>query len=927
MHKLRETIYPWIFLGIAILGGAASARAGSPRGIPFHDRQQSGGGGVVAKAVLDGSLHQIKVDSSVTVEDSTFYNPSYTGQLDTSYTVQDVVTLKINEASTLYLRSAFTLTAQLQISYANAAGDTASVIRSFTINYDSAHTYNSRSSFVFNGAHKVTVKVLSVNTNVTAWDPTSVLLIENQLVARPNFTFSCTNTVTGISVNPSVDPTADELPVSWTAVLGADEYDLEWTYIDTSVLRKNRYHSPVDPGLVFQNNATRVTVMATSYNIPLVYDDSGTLFIRVRPVRLKGRNSVEPAIWSSDASPSVMGRYTFMGHVRPLNWQSNISFAEEGKRKVLVQYYDGSLRSRQTVTKDNTTNTIAVGETYYDYQGRPSVQVMPAPSLNNIVKYTAGFNNSINGVEYSQSNYDTLPSPGMYCTIHADSMSNQSGASQYYSPSFAGRTTGLNQFIPNAHGFPFTESEYTPDNTGRMSRQGGLGPDHQLGSGHEVKFFYGTPDQNELDALFGTEVGDRSHYFKNMVRDANGQYSVSYVDMHGRTIGTALAGLAPAGMAALPSNTSAMITESLADSNTLFFQGLSMTSQKSLLVPTAGNYQFRYSLNPSIFNDTNCQQQKICYTCLYDLDIRITDNCNNQLLGGKPFDTVVHNFSLGSIAPNCTPTTTGLNFTLTLPEGNYQVTKTLTVSQDAYNYYRDSIYLPNNVCTSLQQFINKQKTIVATANTQCAPTCSACRDSIGDWNHFWASYKLHGGISGADTANYIQAATAAYQDALSSCDVLCQDSITDDNDILNSMLADMTPPFGQYADTTRDINKDPYSIFYAPLTDTNYIPVYKLAAVQYKDADGKPDSVYNIQSNLMVDPNSLSTIQFVQNFRSSWAYALLPYHPEYCKLLALQAQKPSGIWDRKVQNIDDYQTAVMEDTSIRQETAVLLLII
>lgn len=910
MLKLRTTIYQWIFLGIAILGGTATVTAGPPRGIPFPDRQQSGGGGVVAKAVLDGSLHQIKADSSVTVEDSTFYNPSYTGQLDTSYTVQDVVTLKINEASIMYLRTAFTVTAQLQISYANAAGDTASVIRNFTINYDSAHTYNSRSSYVFNGAHRVMVKVLSVTTNVTAWDPTSVLIIEDQLIARPDFVFSCTNTVTGISINPSTDPAADELPVSWTAVLGADQYDLEWAYVDTSVLRKNRYHTPVDPNLVFQNNGTRVTVTSTSYNIPLIYDDSGTLFIRVRPVRLKGANAVEPAIWSSDATPSVLGRYSFLGHVRALNWQANISYGEEGKRKIVVQYYDGSLRGRQTVTKDNTSNTLVVAETYYDYQGRVAIQVLPAPSLNNIIKYTAGFNNSINGVEYSQSNYDTLPNPGVFCSIHGDSMSNSSGASQYYSQAFPGRTAGLNQFIPDAHDYPFTETEFTPDHTGRISRQGGVGPDHQLGGGHETKYFYGTPDQNELDALFGTEVGDRSHYFKDMVRDANGQYRVTYSDMHSRIIATALAGQSPAGMAALPSNTSATVTENLTDSNSMFFQGLSMTSQKSLLVPTAGNYQFRYALNPAIFNDTNCQQQNVCYTCLYDLEITITDNCNNQLLGGKPFDTVVHNFTLGSITPNCSPASTSFNFTLNLPEGSYQVNKTLTVSQDAYNYYRDSIYLPNNVCTSLQQFINNQKSVIAATNTQCAPTCSACRASVGDWTQFWTNYKTQAGISGPDTASYVQAATTAYQNALSACDVLCQDSLTDDNDILNAMLADMTPPFGQYADTARAINKDPYSIFYAPTTDTNYIPVYKLAAIQYKDADGNPDSVYNVQSGIMVDPNSLSTIQFVQNFRSSWAYALLPYHPEYCKLLALQAQKPSGIWDRKVQAIDDYQTAV-----------------
>lgn len=53
-----------------------------------------------------------------------------------------------------------------------------------------------------------------------------------------------------------------------------------------------------------------------------------------------------------------------------LNWQSSVSFVEEGKRKAAVQYYDGSLENRQTVTKDNTTKTTIVAENFYDNQDR-----------------------------------------------------------------------------------------------------------------------------------------------------------------------------------------------------------------------------------------------------------------------------------------------------------------------------------------------------------------------------------------------------------------------------------------------------------------------------------------------------------------------------------------------------------------------------
>ena len=889
---LRTYSKYWMFFLLGSFLSITGARAGD------------GGGIVKAMAVLDGSLHQIGVDSSRTVQDSAFFNPAYIGNLDTAYSVQNIVTVKINEASTVYLRSAFNVTVRLRIYYTVGTSTVDSIDRDFAVKYDSAAVYNGRSSFVFNGARKVTVKVLSVTSNVSTWDPVKALMVENLLITRPRFNFSCTNTVSSITVSPVVD-TADELPVSWTAILGADQYDLEWTYVDTSVLKTGRYS--VSPDSAFLNNATRATIAGTSYNIPLMYDDSGTVFIRVRPVQVGAGNSVVAAEWSSAAATPVIGRYNFVGHQRAFNWQSNISYAEEGKRKVVVQYYDGSLRSRQTVTKDNTTNNTIVAETYYDYQGRPAIQVMPAPTLNNVIHYTAGFNVSINSPEYSQSNYDSLPGLGAFCDLHAGAMDSTAGASLYYSANNPLRTAGMNQFIPSAKAYPFTETEYTPDNTGRISRQSGVGPDHQLGSGHETKYYYGTPDQNELDGLFGTEVGSHLHYFKNMVRDANGQYSVSYVDMHGRTVATALAGNTPVALAPLASNISRDVTENLVDSGSTSIQDLSIVNQKSLLVTKADTFNFHYELNPESLCDANCQQQQVCYTCLYDLEITITDNCNNQLLpDGKAWDTVVHNFSPGYTNPG------GLsfNFSKILPEGNFLITKKLTVSRDAYNYYLSNVYLPGNTCRNLQQYIDSVAHVVAASNGQCTPDCSTCRSKVGTWTDFWSSFRTNAGIADADTAGYRQAAMTAYQNALSACDALCQDKESDDNDIRKAMLQDMMPPYGQYADTTRNVHADKYSIFYQPANDSNYVPTYKLSSIVYKDENGNPDKVYSQTSGIMVSPNSLTTEEFVQNFRPSWAEALLPYHPEYCKLQVMQTYEASNLWDRKFEAVDDYATAL-----------------
>src|SRR5690606_33570867 len=147
-------------------------------------------------------------------------------------------------------------------------------------------------------------------------------------------------------------------------------------YVDSSALASGRFgdvQTP-DPLLIFDNNATRTTITTNSYNIPLIYDGKGTLFYRVRSVQIPSLGTRIETLWSSEYTGGL-GNFAFDGHQRNLNWQATISFAEEGKRKTVVQYFDGSLRTRQTVTKDNTTNTTIVAESFYDYQGRPVIQV------------------------------------------------------------------------------------------------------------------------------------------------------------------------------------------------------------------------------------------------------------------------------------------------------------------------------------------------------------------------------------------------------------------------------------------------------------------------------------------------------------------------------------------------------------------------
>lgn len=873
-----------------------------------NNSQAQTGRGIVLKKVLDGANGQLVKDSSILVQDSAYFSASLAGKLDTPYKVRNIITFRINEYSNVYLPDSFRATASIRVYYTAPNLHVDSVDQQLTINYDTAGAYNMRSSFVFNNAHRVEVKLLNITTTASK-NVLPVLLLENEMEVHPVFKLSCTTDAIHFiySNNPPVTDETDEITVTWPVVTGADVYDLEWAYIDSSALHDIRYGNPFNPSLVFENNSTRVTIANNAYAIPLLYDNGGVLYFRVRAVQEKtGYNRIETA-WSSDFSGGL-GTYGFCGHQRNFNWQSDITFAEDGKRKIVVQYFDGSLRSRQTVTKDNTTNTTVVAETMYDYQGRPAIQVMPAPTLNSILKYTPRINSAINGAEYDKSHYDNLGTEADYLIAKAEQMGTSSGANQYYSPANPEKNIGFNKFIPDAEGYAFSETQYTLDNTGRVARQGGVGPVFQLGSGHEITYFYASPSQEDLDALFGTEAGLSSHYFKNMVRDANGQRSVTYLDMAGRTIATALVGSPDSvELADLPEKEIYPDTVNISTPDANVIKGRTMEVHKSHIVTQAGTHRFKYELTPSVLRKLDCNNNPVCYRVGYDLKIKITDDAFNRRLRpatGEPFEIIRTNFIPGEVLTDCNAATTPIvvNFDIDLPEGSYEITKTLTINQEAMDYYRDSLFLQSNVCTTLEEMIQQQRQLQQQEN--CFSDCAGCRAAIGEWNDFRVKYVVNMGRAAADTALYRNEAWKAYQDALAECDAICG-TTTEAAEIRQAMLLDMAGPSGQYATVSDSTSK--YSIFYTP--NPNTLRPYQRDTVYYTDEAGNPALVYKASANAYVKPQQLSSEEFANNFQASWAEALLKFHPEYCRLKKIESYQASAAWDVAFGAIDTYAEA------------------
>jgi hypothetical protein len=505
----------------------------------------------------------------------------------------------------------------------------------------------------------------------------------------------------------------------------------------------------------------------------------------------------------SDAPWTAVQSYAFNGHSDSLNWQARTSFAEEGKRKAVVQYYDGSLRSRQTVTKDNVSNTTVTAETFYDGQGRPAVQILPVPGINTIIGYTKNLNrfNLQNPDDDPARHFDlvAISAPNTPPPFLKDS----SGAARYYSAANDEKEEGPNKNIPDAEGYPYSLTRYTPDGTGRITSQSGVGLAMRMGGGHETKYFYGSPAQEELDGLFGTEVGYNVHYSKNMVQDANGQMSVSYVDMHGRTIATALAGEPPAGLASVlsethyPGQSGTPMTRNLLDQGSNTIKGNAIESFNSILVPVRTTYQFSYKLDPASLQLPQCGSDTILsYDCMYNLEFSITDESGDT----PPIVRKFNNIDLGADDLGTTAAKVFENdtthaasntiiFSQVLEPGSYSIRKTLTLSETSLERYK-ALYLVKGLCKTEQELIDSVQTVLKTESgcdgTPVVLTCASC---------------LAGATTTADSAN---------------CMKLCNNVSHKLEMIRSMMLSDMVPYTGQYAKEqaiTGSSMYDKYDIF------------------------------------------------------------------------------------------------------------------
>ena len=665
--------------------------------------------------------------------------------------------------------------------------------------------------------------------------------------------------------------------VSWAFMQGAESYDLEYLFVDVPLSQGTISSSPA---VVDFSNATRINTTNQNYDISLGYP-RGRILYRVRGVgrdalvktsvvRAEGNWSYDPPAGTTVAQvPSnnsgVFTYYDFNGVDQGMNWQYSVSYAEDGKRKEVQSYYDGSLRNRQSLTLINSDQSVLIGETKYDYQGRAAINILPgilSGTQNRGIKYYG---------QYNILNQEDFDANGTY--INPNALGTGSGAGQFYSGSNLNQN-GVNAFIPDAQGYPYSQTSYMNDGTHRIRMQSGLGPKMKFGSGKETRYFYGTPTgPEEIDRLFGTEVGFVSHYKKNMVVDANGQVSVSYLDQEGRVIATALAGNNSGGnLLALDNIPAAQsFTSDLLGSNQLTSDG-NMVATTTLPVSDPGStYTFHYTLNGSGYTPTTCVVPNV--NCLYDLEIIVTDADGN--LVPYPSQISTPNPMIYTAISAVTPVT----FTATFPNvGTYTVSKFLHVNQA-------------NIATVSAAFIQNQTCVTLTASTPepCAVDChQACLSTyfkgIGSQGDSLFINDSGKPVLSTDNSTVIWPLLTACRASL------CYNQATTKNldpceANYNAMHGDLSPG-GQYFDNL------PYkytNVGGLRVVNPNYTTYNSSAPEQYIDAwlNAHANAAGSIQdlSNINTGKSHPAFTSW-EDVRKYWdiryAHALLVFHPEIC---------------------------------------------
>jgi RHS repeat-associated protein len=885
---------------------------------------------------------------------------------------RNIITLAIDHSKDTILPATFDISVNIRIEAKSTWGGTLETFYT-TLNLNNnvtASDAKSQDKVSYVLSHYVDVKVyveaMTISPANAATTLPEAFMITNQIYTDKFYNVNSVSILEIQNLTSTYTAVDGMLTIAANAVDEAEAYQVEWTWVDdydpSGNITTDKPTSLINCD--FKHNSSRVLInsVTPSYSIPLVYD-KGYLIYRIRAVAKNPFNGQYKkdiyGPWSILDDNAALNSLQLVQHYYKIiqneahdpnkNWQITQSYAEEGKKIDELNYFDGGNKKRQFLSKDYEFNSLIASEVGYDYIGRPAVNFMPSPVVddNNITAYR--FIPDLNMVEHPVTNqsvvfdqtiYESnITNPADLCGISGLPLdkNTSTGAAKYFSV----LNTNGDPYIPNAFGFVYSQSKYTNDKTGRIAISGGIGEKFALGANHETKTFYYSPTQLELDRLFGSEVGDESHYKKIATIDPNGQTSIAYKDMADKVIATCLTGsTASENNTALLADLGPPSVETLTVD--LFNKDLNGNSLLNKAIPLADGYEFSkkifvsenssYELDYDVeINDLTLDclaPQNICLGCVYNLTIEIRDDCGELIVPATSTPEIIGNFSLvgnNMVFPtDCneftnnvyfrklpsatsTPTQSIASTPILLTAGLYTISKKLTINEAARDFYIQTLIDSTSGCVlPFSDFLDAAMGDLDFSS--CHITCEKCLENLGTKNEFIAN--------GGTEFEF----DALYEKCMAPCKPLDMCETLYDQMVMDVTIGGQYGAFdaatiaihGSQLSVYNVINLLPKNIngsipslgplipnntanFHFPkiLLNGNYYPYYL-------DEDGNRVKVFLagngytlVNSGLVYTeagtglsytyPENLQNlVDFVANWKPNFAKSLVYYHPEYC---------------------------------------------
>ena len=491
-------------------------------------------------------------------------------------------------------------------------------------------------------------------------------------------------------------------------------YELEWTYIDDYQRDPSTgsvsHAGPSSLSYDFTNNCTRVWLNENHYRIPLVYPN-GYIVYRMRMVRPDSTQYRYPVYSDWCYSMSNSGTVSSvnsacMYHIADaymhdsLNWQYTISFAEGGKYKHVLGFYDGLLKNRESITRFNSNpNQLIVTRNIYDFEGQPSIKTLPAPVPSSNFSFLHNVDlNSATNLPYKAGDFDTgfsiCPADVRVSPLASNALGNV-----YYSP-MNPDTFGVQRFVADAQGYPFVQTIFSPGYTSRVDKQGGAGPRLQIADSNIISNYYAGSEQMPLNRIFGLNIGWNNFYQKTVTRDPNMQLSMSVKSYEGKLMATSMIGRggSPVDHAidAIGVPDSVYYHEDILDHVPQVIVGNDRTAFRNFYNEAEGNADLQYVFSFSPYQV--CPSQYLSVKAHYNY--QLTDQCGDTLYA--------EDSTIGVTGVVSSPLTfTGSTHTVHLGEADYSVHKDLYLNDEDIQAALDSFFAGPNCLLTEPYFLRK----------------------------------------------------------------------------------------------------------------------------------------------------------------------------------------------------------------------------